>query len=165
MTLNEIMATGIEPALAWLPSKMTSPEAKVILLATGSQESRFEHRWQVLNDPSKKGPARSFWQMEEGGGVKGVLNHPASRPYALNACLLRGVAPDPRSVWLAIENDDVLAAIWARLLYWTTPGALPRVTDSAGAWSLYLSTWRPGKPKPDTWPANHKAARAFLGYP
>jgi hypothetical protein len=165
MTLDQIMAAGITPALAWLPPKMTSPEALVQLLATGLQESRFEHRYQVLNDPSQKGPARSFWQMERNGGVVGVMTHPASKSYAFDACAWRGVPFEKLAVWQAIENDDVLAAVWARLLYWTTPGALPRVTQTDAAWALYVSTWRPGKPKPDTWPANHKAARAFLGFP
>lgn len=165
MTLDEIMAAGIEPALAWLPPKMTSPEAKVMLLATGLQESRFIHRWQVLNDPDVKGPARSFWQMERNGGVNGVLTHPAVRDLAAAACARQGVPAEKMAVWLAIENDDFLAAVFARLLYWTAPGALPRVTQTDAAWALYLGTWRPGKPKPDTWPVNHKAARAFLGFP
>jgi hypothetical protein len=29
MTLDEITRTAIEPALAWLPPKMTTPEARV----------------------------------------------------------------------------------------------------------------------------------------
>lgn len=162
MTLDEISQTAIEPALTWLPAKMTSDAARVMLLATGLQESRFEHRWQVLNDPSQKGPARSFWQMERNGGVVGVMTHPASSALAQAACERQGVEFDKMAVWLAIEQDDFLAAVFARLLYWTAPGALPAVEDADGAWSLYLGTWRPGKPKPDTWSANHAAARAFV---
>lgn len=163
MTLDEIMRTGIEPALAWLPPKMSSPEACVQLLTTGLQESKFAHRFQVLNTPGVKGPARSFWQMEEGGGVKGVMNHPASAALARAACDFRGVPFDRRAIWLGIETDDVLAAIFARLLYFTDPGRLPPLTQTAEAWALYLRTWRPGKPKPDTWPGYHRQARAFLG--
>lgn len=176
MTLTEIMAAGIEPALGWLPPKMTSPEAKRMLLAIGLQESRFEHRWQVLNDPTKKGPARSFWQAEEAGGmVTGVMTHPATKDLARAACAAQLVSFTTRAVWLAIENNDELAAILARLLLWSEPSALPKVTDEAGGWALYLRAWRPGAySRGDAderaalrlkWARNHKAARAFLGSP
>lgn len=176
MTLDEIMAAGIEPALAWLPPKMTSAEAKVEMLTIGLQESRFEHRWQVLNDPTKKGPARSFWQGEQGGGmVAGVMSHPATSALARAACEAHGVAFTTGAVWAAIENNDVLAAILARLLLWSEPGALPLVTDEAGGWALYLRAWRPGAyarggPAERAelrakWGRNHKAVRAFLGFP
>lgn len=165
MTLDEITRTAIDPALVWLPPKMNTVEARVQLLTTGLQESKFEHRFQVLNTPGVKGPARSFWQMEEGGGIKGVMNHPASAVLARAACGFRGVPFDRRAIWLAIEVDDLLAAIFARLLYFTDPGRLPPVTQPAEAWALYLRTWRPGKPKPDTWPTYHRQARAFMGLP
>ena len=41
----------------------------------------------------------------------------------------------------------------------TDPKRLPAVDDVDGAWGLYLRTWRPGKPKPDTWPGFHTQAR------
>lgn len=176
MKLDEIMATAVEPALAWLPPKMTSPEAIVMLLAIGLQESRFEHRYQVLNDPNTKGPARSFWQAELGGGmVTGVMNHAASSAYARAAILEHGVEFKPRAVWLAIEYDDELAAILARLLLWTEPGMLPRVTAEADAWTLYLRAWRPGayargdgRQRAELrakWGRNHRAVRTFFSYP
>ena len=72
MTLTEVLRLAIEPALLLLPARMESAEATVMLLAIGLQESRLEHRRQI------KGPARSFWQAEKGGGmVHGVLRHPA----------------------------------------------------------------------------------------
>jgi hypothetical protein len=176
MTLEEITRTAIEPALHWLPEKMKSNEARVMLLAIGLQESRFEHRYQVLNDPKMKGPARSFWQGEQTGGmVAGVMGHPATKQLAQAACTSHDVPFTTRAVWEAIENNDVLAAILARLLLWTEPGSLPRVTDAAGAWALYLRAWRPGaydRGSPDEraalrmkWERNHRAARAFLGFP
>lgn len=173
MTLDEIMRTGIEPALAWLPPKMTSPEARIMLLTIGLQESKFEHRWQVLNDPTKKGPARSFWQGEQGGGmVTGTMTHPASKELARAACAFRGVAFTSWAIWTAIENDDVLAAILARLLLWTEPKALPRVTDEDGGWALYLracaGAYARGTPVERAalrkkWGDNHRRVRAFLG--
>ena len=176
MTLDEITRTAIEPALHWLPVKMNTMEARVEMLTIGLQESRFEHRYQVLNDPAKKGPARSFWQGEQGGGmVAGVMNHPASKDLARAACTAHGVPFTTRAVWEAIEHNDVLAAILARLLLWTEPGQLPRVSDAAGGWALYLRAWRPGaydRGSPDDraalrmkWERNHRAARAFLGLP
>ncbi|AVJ29145.1 hypothetical protein [Achromobacter spanius] len=41
MTLAEIVASGINPALALLPPKMDTPEARIMLLAIGLQE--FSH--------------------------------------------------------------------------------------------------------------------------
>ena len=165
MTLDDISEFAIEPALAWLPPKMTSPEARVMLLATGLQESKFVHRYQVLNDPTLKGPARGFWQFERGGGVIGVMTHPAVRDLTREACRIHGVPFEARAIWQTLETNDILAAICARLLYWTAPGALPRVTDTVRAWNLYIDTWRPGKPHIATWAGHHRAARAFLQLP
>lgn len=174
MTLDEITRTAIDPALAWLPPKMNTIEARQELLTIGLQESHFEHRWQVLNDPTKKGPARSFWQGEQGGGmVTGTMTHPASKELVRAACAERKVAFTSWAIWTAIENDDVLAAILARLLLWTEPGKLPSVMDEDSAWDLYLHAWRPGAYARGTpaeraalrakWDRNHRAARAFQG--
>lgn len=167
MTLDQVFTTAIEPALAWLPPKMTSPEARVEMGAIGLQESKFEHRWQVIdaNDPSRKGPARGLWQFERNGGVAGVMSHPASKDLARAACDRQGVPFEKLAVWQALEVDDWLAAVFARLLLWTDPGPLPMVTQVDAAWALYVRTWRPGKPHPEKWPGYHRAVRAFLGFP
>lgn len=154
MNLSAIIKTGIEPALALLPANMDSPAARVMLLAIGLQESRFVHRRQI------GGPARGFWQFERGGGVFGVLTHAASAALARQVCDARGVAPTTAAVYGRLENDDVLAAAFARLLLWTDAARLPAVDDKDGAWALYLRTWRPGKPHPQTWPALHARAMA-----
>lgn len=158
MTLADIIKTAINPALAILPLSMDSPKARVMLLATGLQESHFDHRRQMGN-----GPARGFWQFERGGGVKGVFTHPASTGHLHNLCQARGVPFDIPTIWATLETDDVLAAGVARLLYYTDPAALPAADDAEGSWKLYLRTWRPGKPKPDTWGAYHQQAREALG--
>lgn len=160
MTLQEILDTAIEPALALLPPKMSSDEARVLMLAIGLQESLFLHHRQMGN-----GPARGFWQFEKGGAVKGVMTHRATREYARSVCLDRGVSFETDAVWRALETDDVLAAAFARLNLWWCPGALPGVDDEDAAWKLYADVaWRPGKPHPETWPATHAAAREALGY-
>lgn len=162
MTLSEIIKTGIDPALALLPAKMDTPAARVMLLSIGLQESRFEHRRQLVGNPPRPiGPAKSFWQAEQGGGmVHGVRLHSATRAAATTLYQARGVQPRDAAIWDAIENDDVLAAGLARLLLWSDPGRLPAVGDAEAAWSLYLRTWRPGKPHPQTWPDLYRQAVA-----
>lgn len=145
MNLKDVLATAVMPALAMLPDSMNSAKARVMMLAIGLQESRFELRRQV------GGPARGFWQFERDGGVVGVLEHRASKDHAAALCAARGVKADKDAVYPALENDDVLAAGFARLLLWTDPRALPVVGDSGAAWDCYLRNWRPGKPHPNTW--------------
>lgn len=153
MDLKTILCTAINPALALLPAKMDTPAARVMLLAIGLQESRFEHRRQLAgNPPRPTGPAKSFWQAEQGGGmVHGVRLHPATSAAAAHLYQARGVPAREAAIWDAIEHDDVLAAGLARLLLWSDPGRLPAVDDADAAWALYLRTWRPGKPHPETW--------------
>lgn len=162
MTLSEIIAAGINPALALLPASMDTPEARIMLLAIGLQESRFEHRRQLVGNPPRPvGPAKSFWQAEQGGGmVHGVRLHAATSATAARLYQARGVPARDAAIWDAIENDDVLAAGLARLLLWSDPGRLPAVGDEQGAWNLYLGTWRPGKPHAQTWPAFYARAVA-----
>lgn len=146
MNLDQIMRVGIKPALKLLPAQMDTPQARVMLLAIGLQESNFAHRRQLVGDPPQPvGPAKSFWQAELGGGmVHGVRVHPATQQHAAALYAARGVAPNDRAVWDAIENDDVLAAGLARLLLFSDPARLPVAEDVEGAWQLYLRTWRPG---------------------
>ncbi|AYD65290.1 hypothetical protein DVB37_16220 [Achromobacter sp. B7] len=162
MNLSEITKTGINPALALLPAKMDTPAARVMLLAIGLQESRFEHRRQIVgNPPRPTGPAKSFWQAEQGGGmVHGVRLHAATKAAAAALYQARGVPARDAAIWDAIENDDVLAAGLARLLLWSDPGRLPAVGDADAAWALYLRTWIPGKPHPQTWPDLYRQAVA-----
>lgn len=162
MDLQTVIETAIKPALSLLPDKMDTPAARVMLLAIGLQESRFEHRRQLVgNPPRPTGPAKSFWQGEQGGGmVHGVRLHPGTRAAAAALCRARGVPARDAEVWDAIENDDVLAAGLARLLLWSDPGRLPAVGDADSAWALYLRTWRPGKPHPQTWPDLYRRAVA-----
>ena len=159
MTLDQIIKWAINPALALLPPGMDTPAARVMLLAIGLQESRFEHRRQLVGRPPRpEGPAKSFWQGEQGGGmVHGVRLHVATRVHAAALYRARSVAATDRAIWDAIEYDDVLAAGLARLLLWSDPFRLPDVGDEAGAWALYLRTWRPG-----AWDRGTTAQRAEL---
>ncbi|AMG36099.1 hypothetical protein [Achromobacter xylosoxidans] len=162
MDLAVIVERAINPALALLPARMDTPAARVMLLAIGLQESRFEHRRQI------GGPARGFWQFEKGsrasrGGVWGVYLHPASKGHLAVLCKARSVACDPDAIYAALEYDDVLATGVARLLLWTDPKVLPPVDDASAGWELYLRTWRPGKPHPQAWPDLYRQALAAVG--
>lgn len=162
MKLNDIINQAIAPALALLPHQMDTPGARVMLLSIGLQESRFMWRAQMGG-----GPARGFWQCEQGtqksrGGIWGFYLHPASRYWMSVLCKARGVSFDAMSIYNAIAQDDVLAAGVARLALFTDPKSLPPTHDIVGSWNLYQRVWRPGRPRPDTWPDLHAQAVAAV---
>jgi hypothetical protein len=151
LRLAEILDVAVLPALALLPRHMDTAPARVLLMAIGLQESRFEHRRQLGN-----GPARGYWQFEEGskasrGGVWGVYLHSASNELLRLLCRARDCEFAPRPIWAQLERDDVLAAGVARLMLWTDPKPLPPIGAASEAWDYYLRTWRPGKPHRRTW--------------
>lgn len=123
-----------------------------MLTAIGLQESRFLHRRQI------RGPARGFWQFEHGGGVRGVLKHPASAPHIRRVLAALCYGDDSEACYNALADNDVLACAFARLLLWTGSGALPRQGDAEGGWQYYLALWRPGKPHRETWDAFYAEA-------
>lgn len=128
----------IDSALALLPTTMSTVAAKLQLYATSRQENPNRVPKQI------GGPAVGDYQFESGGGVKGVLTHPAVAAYTVKVCKARGIAVSQLSIYEALQKDPVLAAALARLLYFTDPQRLPTVGDEEGAWALYLRTWRPG---------------------
>jgi hypothetical protein len=153
-TVDHILRHAIPAAFDLLPEKMRSPHATAMIIAIGLQESRFQHRRQV------RGPARGFFQFEQGGGVVGVLRHPSTTEHARAAL---EVLCYPRSatsleVYQAIEDNDTLACVFARLLLWTLPDALPGSDESDEGWRQYLNAWRPGKPHQSTWHAHYTHA-------
>lgn len=147
-TLGFIERAVFPAALGLLPPHMDTRDARVMLSAIGMQESRFRHRRQI------GGPARGFWQFESGGGVHGVLTHHATKPLITPA--LEVLRYQPGDCYHAIEHNDVLACVFARLLLWSHPRPLPR--DAGEAWQYYLDTWRPGKPHRGTWDAFYATA-------
>lgn len=162
MNVPKHAVQAVNEALRLLPPAMDSKEARAMLYAIGLQESRFTHRAQVLNGGGK-GPARGYWQFERGGGVTGVLRHPASRFWMNSACNARNVPVQPMNVWLALETDDVLAAAAARLLLFTDPARLPAIGEQSEAWRQYTRNWRPGKPHPRTWAECYETALKAVG--
>lgn len=153
MSIAYILHDVLPKAYELLPASMASTRANVMLLAIGLQESNLEYRRQI------GGPARGLWQFEKGGGVKGVLTHKASKNIALDVCQALDIVPDADACYLALAENDILAACFARLLLFTDPKPLPDVNDTGGAWDYYNRIWRPGKPHPLRWHACHEKAR------
>lgn len=152
LAVEHVHLLALDPAFKLLPGAMDTPEARVQLLAIGLQESRLTARRQLVGSPPRPtGPATGLWQFEQGGGVRGVLEHQASRYWMHRVCHERGVKPVAAQVWRALQHDDILAAAAARLLLFTDPRRLPAIGDEAGAWQCYIRTWRPGKPHRQTW--------------
>lgn len=156
IVLDAIIRSAINPAFSLLPPKMDSDRARVMMLAITLQEADGIHR--VQHDG---GPARGLWQFEEGGGVKGVMNHTMSRDFARAACSSLRLPFVRRTIWEALAHNDVLAAVFARLLLYTDARPLPELdAPDTVTWDYYERNWRPGKPHPSKWPTCHAAARA-----
>jgi hypothetical protein len=141
-----------------LPASMDSPRAKALLIAIGLQESRFLYRRQL-----GLGPAKGFWQFEQGGGIKGVLTHPVTRPHIEAVLKDLGYQPDFKACWDAVEHNDILACAFARLNLWWIPGAIPGPGEFEKSWNYYIFGWRPGKPHRSTWDEFYRQAWATVG--
>lgn len=152
MNALDIADPIIEKTLSLLPPRFSSREAFVMLRAIGLQESKFKTRQQV------SGPARSFWQFESGGGIRGVLSHHSTYRESRALCAVEGVTATAASVYDAMLQNDVIGCGFARLLLFTDPEPLPAVGDASGAWDYYLRLWRPGTPHPEAWAKNYALA-------
>lgn len=161
MSPKDILVDAIDPALALLATLgvHSDDRARLLVLAIAGQESAWQYRTQV------GGPAHSFWQFEKGGGVAGVLGHPASRGKIKSVCDSLGVPCDAESVYQAMIDNDVLAASMARLLLFTDPAPLPNVGEVMAAWDYYERNWRPGAPHPEAWPARYGTAMGLVNQP
>lgn len=148
----------IPDALALLPGKMDTPAARAMCISIALQETQLQHRVQMAG-----GPAKSIYQFEL-GGVCGVMQHPASRDFLRKVLDRLCYSPDiaPQVLHEAIEHNDTLATVLARLNLYTYPAPLHDKTDPAGAWQQYLHVWRPGKPHEETWADNYAQAWAAV---
>lgn len=156
--LDEIMVPGLL-RLHDIGGPRPSAAAQQLMLTIAMQESAIEHRVQVIAS-GNPGPARGWWQFERGGGVAGVMSHPASAGLARELCAALHVPFHPHDIWRCLEGHDTLAVGFARLLLWTDPRPLP--TDHSGGWDYYLRNWRPGKPHPAKWPRYWRQAEEAL---
>jgi len=159
MTPKDLLVNAVDPAHALLNTLCgikPTQAARVMSMAIAGQESAWKHRKQI------GGPARSFWQFEKGGGVAGVLSHPASKSKIAAVCAELEIPCDVSTVYEAMAWNDILGACMARLLLFTDPAALPEVGKVEESWSYYLRTWRPGLPHPDVWPTRYNISRALI---
>jgi len=145
--LDYIRHVIYQAALLQLPARMDSHAARAMLTAIGMQESRLRHRRQQEN-----GPARGFWQFET-AGVRGVIKHGASRTHLVPILAAMQYDEEVTTSYTAIEHNDILACVYARLLLWTHTAPLPQKGEREVAWQYYLSLWRPGRPHRETWDA------------
>jgi hypothetical protein len=135
--------------LELLPPTMNTLQARAMLYAIGLQESNFMNRRQI------GGTARGFWQFEQGGGVAGVMRHPYTYVHVSNVCKALLVPLLANDIYEAIAWNDSLAACFARLLLYTWPHALPTDTEPDEGWRQYITLWRPGFPRPESWKNNY----------
>lgn len=147
----------IPDAYQLLPGRMNTPESTAMLMAIGLQESRFIHRNQV-----PVAHAHGFWQFEKGGGIKAVLTHDSTRSLIIPVLETLRYPIDTVACYAAVSHNDVLAVVFARLLLWSLPFALPKQGQDMKGWSQYIEAWRPGKPHPQTWPDNFRAGWALV---
>lgn len=159
MQPKDLLVLAVKPALTFLESRGIKQDAAstVQVLNIAGQESNWQYRVQI------GGPAHSYWQFEEGGGVVGVLNHAASASHMKALCAWLDITATPDQVYAAMIYNDVLAAGMARLLLYTDPQAMPAVDDYDGSWTMYRNVWRPGAPHYDSWHARRDTARQAVG--
>lgn len=152
-TLDYLFRNVIPASSDLLPDVMRSPQAAAMLLAIALQESKAKARVQF------NGPARGFWQFEI-PGVAGVMRHAATKDHLLLAldtlCYKRTLTP--AVLQKAIEDNDVLACVFARLNLWWIPAPLPGSQDHDESWRQYVDAWGPGKPHRATWNKHYDAA-------
>src|ERR1700729_1154720 len=104
--LTDIIDDGLA-FVAGLGGPQPSDDARRLMLCIALQESGPGLSARYQNSPATTpGPARGWWQFEQGGGVAGVLQHAASRTMAAEACSRVTVVPQPAAVWRAIEGND-----------------------------------------------------------
>jgi hypothetical protein len=164
MTPETFVNTVINPGLhtlRLLGGPRPTDDIRRFLLTIALQESGPDLKARYQNSPSTDpGPARGWWQFEEGGGVAGVLNHTTTEVLVENLCAHCSVVSDSGACWRAIEGNDAMATGFARLLIYTDPYPVP--TDAHDAWNCYMRLWRPGKPHPETWEGNWNTAMATV---
>ncbi|MEX1197794.1 MAG: hypothetical protein WEB57_08055 [Pseudohongiellaceae bacterium] len=153
--------------LAMFPEHFSSRPARAMVLAIGLQESDYIHRRQLIGNHRNwweviKPPAKSFHQFEK-VGIRGVVEHPATRRLAVEVCRLLGYPPDVNVLHAAVEHNDLLASAFARLALWRLPQPLPGPDDHQEAWAQYLEAWQPGKPKPERWQHRYQTAWDIVG--
>lgn len=156
MTPAEFQTKILLPSLSSIPSAIVSDKATLMLLAIAGQESGWTDRIQQPN-----GPARGFWQSEQGGMLKGVIGGPFA-PVLDNFLALYSIPTDIDLMFQALAWHDPLACLVARLGLLMDPSPLPSIGDVDDAWSTYQNNWRPGAPSRTRWGVVYPQALAAM---
>lgn len=152
VTPADFVRDAITPALAALPTRFDTPNARAEMLAIALQESGLRARRQA-----ERGPARSFYQFEI-SGVRQVLMHPACTQHAARyIASINASDLSPEQLLELLAEDDVTASVFARLLLLPDPAPLPNRGQWQAGWDYYIRCWHPGMPRPATWPDNFAA--------
>ena len=165
---REILVKVIDPALAELAASgiRATDAARAMLYAAGLQESNLSARFQAMPAESvvHKGAGRGLWQMRP-DDVSRVLTDNSTRERSETSANKYVGSVNPHAVWETLEYDDVLAAIFARLMLWPDPAALPAptVANEQAAWDYYVRCWRHSPPREQSWAANWRAAVENVG--
>lgn len=145
----------VDVALRILPPRLTSDEARAMLVAIALQESDLVSRQQI------GGPALSYLMWEPGpkSGLPGVLRHHATGSMAARLVSeLDYSALEPEELRQTCVTDGVLSAGLGRLLLFTLPYPLPPRHDVEAAYRQYIDAWRPGKRTPGRWAERYRRA-------
>ena len=159
-TLRDLIFPAAFPLL---PPKMDTVQARAMLIAIALQESRLVHRAQLVGGAAEwwhsiDPPAHGYYQFEV-VSIRLLLQHVVARPLLIPALSALDYPLDaPGLIHEAIRNNDMLATVFARVLLYTVPESLPEEHEADRGLEQYLWAWRPGKPRPGTWPANWRLA-------
>lgn len=141
---KDVLGQIIVPAFSNLPSEMDSPEARLLVLATGAQETQYLTRQQ------DDGPARGLFQMQI-NDIRDLMNNQMSGNHVWTLCGVLGVTYGSNAMFDALLTDDLFAAAMCRLNYWCIPRPLPAIGDVVGCYAYYELAQRPGKPSYSRW--------------
>jgi hypothetical protein len=137
--------------LATVTPVSSDARAHLLTMAIPGQETGWAARRQMAG-----GPARSYWQAEEGGALAEMFGRAA--PHFKAVCAALDIPFDRKVAWDAIIWNDTLACCMARLRLWVDPAPLPEIGDADGAWEYYIRTWGPGMPRRESWNGRYSTA-------
>lgn len=146
------LAFGIDAEI--LPPSAASTEAELGLMAIAGHESAWKRRRQTGG-----WYGRGYWQFEGAGGATGQI---LAQNKGLLACRELDIKPLSDGVHAALEYNDTLACLFARLLLLHDPLPLPGTDDEAGWFAYYRRNWRPGKPRMEAWGISFRTAKEIV---
>lgn len=150
MTPRQFHDLCVIPGLSLLPPFMTSPEARVLLVAIAMQETGLMTRSEV------GGTAFGFYQFMV-IGVDGVFANGETGHLAVDVAKSLQIPVD-ENFYEAVRWNDHMGTVLARLNLWPDPAPLPAIGAEAEARNYYARIWRPKIVAVQRWPAAYNAA-------